>query len=136
MGNVVALEEFRRTLDRREERGRTLKRPEIRGADIWGRDYTQLEAVVFGLLKVREISAYHASLRAARHMDGSGQEFDALCLDALDAAYRVEDLGPARLKVATKPLKEWLLDAMTEDNKRDMAWALVLVDLIEKSPTK
>ncbi|HKI80076.1 MAG TPA: hypothetical protein VKA04_00380 [Pseudodesulfovibrio sp.] len=136
MGNVVALEEFRRTLDRREERGRGLAQPEIRGADIWGRDYTQLEAVVFGLLKVREIAAYHASLRAARHADGAGREFDGLCLDALDAAYRVEDLGPARLKAAVKPLKEWLLDAMTEDNKRDMAWALVLVDLIEKSPTK
>jgi hypothetical protein len=137
MGNVVALEEFRRTLDRREERGPALPRPEIRGADIWGRDYTNLEAVVFGLLKVREIAAYHAALRAARHTDRSDrQAFDSLCLNALEAAYRVEDIGTARLKAAIKPLKERLLDAMTEDNKRDMAWALVLVDLIEKSPAK
>ncbi|EGB15342.1 hypothetical protein DND132_2137 [Pseudodesulfovibrio mercurii] len=136
MGNVVALDEFRRALDRREERGPVVPRPEIRGAEIWGRDYRQLEAVVFGLLKVREIAAYHASLRAARHADGSGRAFDQLCLNALDAAYHVEDRGPARLKAAVKPLKEWLLDAMTEDNKRDMAWALVLVDLIEKSPSK
>jgi len=34
------------------------------------------------------------------------------------------------------PLKEWILDEMTEENKRDMSWALVLLDLIEKSPTK
>ena len=136
MGNVVALEEFRRTLDRRGERDVAPARPVIRGSEVWGRDYTQLEAVVFGLLKVREIAAYHAALRAARYADGAGQAFDRLCMEALDAAYRVEELGPARLKAAVKPVKEWLLDAMTEDNKRDMAWALVLVDLIEKSPTK
>ena len=136
MGNVVALEQFRRALDKREERGPVPVRPDIRGAEIWGRDYTEVEAVVFGLLKVREIASYHAALRAAHHADKSGPAFDRLCMNALDAAYRVEDLGPARLKAAVKPLKEWLLDAMTEDNKRDMAWALVLVDLIEKSPAK
>lgn len=134
MGNVVALDEFRRTLDRRGERRAVPPRPEIRGAEIWGRDYRQVEAVVFGLLKVREIAAYHASLRVVGYADGFGEAFDTLCLDALDAAYHVADRGSARLKAAIKPLKEWLLDVMTEDNKRDIAWALVLVDLIEKSP--
>lgn len=126
MGSVVALEEFRQTLGRREREA--LPRPVIRGGEIWGRDYREVEAVVFGLLKVREIGRYHSG--------GDAPELDTLCVEALDAAYRVGDLGTARLKAAVKPLKEWLLDAMTEDNKRDLSWALVLTDLIEKSPAK
>ena len=128
MGSVVALEEFRQTLDKREARRPEPERPVIRGAEIWGRNYTEIEAIVFGLLKVRDIVAYYAG--------GLDQAFDNLCMDALKAAYLIQDLGPAKLKMAIKPIKEWVLDDMTEDNKRDMSWALVLTDLIEKSPTK
>ncbi|MBG0790361.1 MAG: hypothetical protein H0S80_07690 [Desulfovibrionaceae bacterium] len=126
MGSIVALNEFRRTLGARDKRPAGPARPAIRGSEIWGRDYTQLEAVVFGLLKVRDIAAHHAGRRDA--------PFDQLCLDALDAAYRATDVGKSGLKAAIKPLKEALLDMMTEDNKRDVSWALVLCDLIEKSP--
>ena len=128
MGSVVALDEFRQTLGKQERKGAAAPRPVIRGGDIWGRDYREVEAVVFGLLKVREIGRYHAGT--------DDPELDTLCLEALDAAYRVEDLGTARLKAAVKPLKEWLLAALTDDNKRDISWALVLTDLIEKSPLK
>jgi len=82
--------------------------------------------VVFGLLKVRDIVAHHAGTR--------DMAFDQLCLDGLDAAYRAADIGKPELKEAIKPLKEALLDMLTEDNKRDISWALVLCDLIEKSP--
>lgn len=127
MGSLVALEEYRRTVD--ERKGRLPKRqpPSIRGGEIWGRDYTDIEAVVFGLLKVRDIAAYHS---------GDDVAFDHLCIEALEAAYTVADTGPATLKQAIKPLKEWLLDILTEDNKRDVSWAIVLCDLIEKSPVK
>jgi len=128
MGSVVALNEFKRTLGKRERRPSGPERPAIRGSEIWGRDYTDVEAVVFGLLKVRDIAAHHAGRRDA--------EFDRLCLDALDAAYRVGDAGQPNLKEAVKPLKEALLDMLTEDNKRDISWALVLCDLIEKSPAR
>lgn len=128
MGSVVALDEFRQALGKQERKGPAAPRPVIRGGEIWGRNYTEVEAVVFGLLKVREIGLFHCV--------ANGFELDSLCMEALDAAYRVEDLGTDRLKAAIKPLKEWLLDAMTEDNKRDLSWALVLTDLIEKSPKK
>ena len=128
MGSVVALDEFKRTLGKRDQHPAKPERPAIRGSEIWGRDYTALEAVVFGLLKVRDIAAYHAG-------EGSAK-FDQLCLDALKAAYKVEDAGQPQLKQAIKPLKEILLDMITEDNKRDISWALVLCDLIEKSPTR
>ena len=128
MGSVVALDEFKRTLGKRDHRPSGPERPAIRGSEIWGRDYTDVEAVVFGLLKVRDIAAHHAGGRDA--------EFDQLCLDALDAAYRISDAGLPHLKEAIKPLKETLLDMLTEDNKRDISWALVLCDLIEKSPAR
>lgn len=124
MGSIVALDEYKRTLGRREAR----QRPKIVGSEIWARDYTDMEAVVFGLLKVRDIVAYHAG--------GQDTDFDHFCMDALEAAYTVRDGGTARLKEAIKPLKEWLLDSLTDDNKRDISWALVLCDLIEKSPTR
>ena len=126
MGSIVALNEFRRTLGKRDDRPARPERPAIRGSEIWGRDYTDVEAVVFGLLKIRDIAAHHAGARDAA--------FDQLCLDALDAAYRAADVGKPGLKAAVKPLKESLLDMLTEDNKRDVSWALVLCDLIEKSP--
>lgn len=128
MGNVVALDEFKRTLGKRDQHPARPERPIIRGSEIWGRDYTDIEAVVFGLLKVRDITAHHAGKRSA--------EFDQLYLDALEAAYRITDTGQPYLKQAVKPLKEALLDMLTEDNKRDISWALVICDLIEKSPSR
>lgn len=128
MGSVVALDQFRQ--DRKEGTGKPAPpaRPAIVGAEIWGRDYREIEAIVFGLLKVRGILAHH--------MGGHDQVFDALCMSCLDAAYEIEKSGSAKLKESIKPLKEWILDEMTEDNKRDLSWSLVILDLIEKSPTR
>jgi len=128
MGSVVALEEFRQTIEKKDARPPRRERPEIRGGEIWGRDYTEVEAIVFGLLKIRDIVAYYVG----EH----DHAFDHLCLNGLEAAYNIHEVGPLKLKAAVKPIKEWILDEMTEDNKRDMSWALVVVDLIEKSPVK
>jgi hypothetical protein len=128
MGSVVALDAFRESLARKEQTPTGPPRPEISGGEVWGRDYRDVEAIVFGLLKVRGIVAHHQG--------DFDHEFDHLCIESLEAAYTLETTGPARLRAAIKPLKEWILDAITEDNKRDMSWALVLLDLIEKSPTK
>lgn len=128
MGSVVALDKFRQTILHKEKVPKGPPRPEISGGEIWGRDYRDVEAIVFGLLKVRGIVAHH--------MGGFDHAFDHLCLESLEAAYEIHEFGPAKLKAAIKPLKEWILDEMTEDNKRDMSWALVILDLIEKSPTK
>ena len=128
MGSVVALDQFRQ--NRKERAGKPVPpaRPAIVGAEIWGRDYRELEAVVFGLLKVRGILAHY--------MGGHDQVFDALCMTCLEAAYEIEKYGSTSLKAAIKPLKEWILDEMTEDNKRDLSWSLVILDLIEKSPAR
>jgi len=128
MGSIVALDQFRQEREQEARRSERPERPAIVGAEIWGRDYTDIEAIVFGLLKVRTILAHH--------MGGHDRVFDALCMVSLEAAYGIGTVGPAKLKEAIKPLKEWILDEMTEDNKRDLSWSLVILDLIEKSPSR
>lgn len=128
MGSVVALDQFRENVSKREQGKTRPPRPEISGGEIWGRDYRDVEAIVFGLLKVRSILAHH--------MGGHDHVFDHLCLESLEAAYEIHEVGPALLKLAIKPLKEWILDEITDENKRDLSWSLVILDLIEKSPTK
>lgn len=128
MGSVVAMDAFRQSMSNKNQGPKRPPRPVISGGEIWGRDYNNLEAVVFGLLKVRAMIAHH--------MGGFDHVFDALCMDTLEAAYAIEEHGPAQLKQKIKPLKEWILDEMTEDNKRDLSWTLVILDLIEKSPKK
>ncbi|WP_243544771.1 hypothetical protein [Pseudodesulfovibrio tunisiensis] len=126
MGTVVALDEYKARVTR--ARPAPADRPELVGSEIWGRDYTELESVVFGLLKAREVVAYHVC--------GNDEEYDHLSLEALEAAYRIADFGPDRLRDSIAPLKEWILDVMTPENKRDLSWAIVLLDLIEKSPLR
>lgn len=128
MGSVVALDQFRRESGKTSRKPKRPSRPAIVGTEIWGRDYTDIEAVVFGLLQVRGLLAHHVG----EH----DQIFDALCMACLDAAYQVKKVGAGKLKETIKPLKEWILDEMTEDNKRDLSWSLVILDLIEKSPTR
>lgn len=128
MGSVVALDQFRQAREKESSRSERPPRPTIKGAEIWGRNYKEIESIVFGLLKVRAILAHY--------MGGHDHVFDALCVAGLEAAYEIERTGPARLKEAIKPLKEWILEEMTEDNKRDLSWSLVILDLIEKSPLR
>ncbi|QJB56117.1 hypothetical protein [Pseudodesulfovibrio sp. zrk46] len=128
MGSVVALESFRQSQQEKDIGSSRPPRPEISGGEIWGRDYREVEAIVFGILKVRAILAHH--------MGTHDHVFDHLCIETLEAAYAIHDLGPANLRLAIKPLKEWILDEITDENKRDLSWSLVILDLIEKSPTK
>ncbi|WP_419786102.1 hypothetical protein [Pseudodesulfovibrio sp.] len=127
MGNVVALDAFRKNME--AERARiSPPRPEIAGADVWGRDYREVEAVVYALIQARGLVAHHEG--------GYDASYDHHCMQVLEAAYRVKDMGLARLKEAIAPLKVRILDSITEDNKRDLSWALVMLDLVEKSPAK
>ena len=131
MGTVVAFEPFRLE---QEELARVCappERPHLSGSEIWGRDYTRLESVVYGLLTVRDIAAWCAGCRHP--------ELDSLCLDALQASHGLEETGLAHLKRSIAPLKEWLMDLAeqaTDPARRDLSWGVVLLDLIEKSPRR
>jgi hypothetical protein len=136
MAQVIALDEYR---NRRKELTRPVEeppeRPVFRADDVWGRNYTELEAIVFGLLKVREALRYYTLY---------DRDMEELFLGVLDAAYHLgrqregeepeQDDGLIRLKAAVLPLKEYILENMTEDAVKPMKTALIILDLIEKSP--
>lgn len=129
MGTVVALDQFRRELDTHEAASfNPPKKPALRGSEIWGTDYTTVEGVVFGLLKVREIMAYYFGMY--------DMEFDHVLLNALDKAYNLENCGHGQLVGAIRPAKDIMAEVINEDNRRDISLGLVILDLIEKSPNK
>lgn len=125
MGQVIALDRWR---ERRlpDPEPVEARRPVFTAGDVWGRDYTDDEAILFGMLKVRDALRYYTPYDAG---------LDRLLLDALEAAYRVDELGQAHLGKTVAPLKEYILDYMDEENVKHMKTALILLDLIEKSPS-
>lgn len=128
MGTLVALDRFRQIRDENQRVHSPPPEPVIIGTDIWSRDYTRLENVVFGLLKAREIASFHLG-----EYDG---ELAHLLLNALEKAHNYEELGQAELVAAIGPIKRFILDSLNETNKKQMSLAIVILDLIEKSPAR
>lgn len=126
MATVIALDEYRRK-QRRLTRPpvEPPKRPHFRSGDVWGRNYTELESVVFGLLKVRETLRYYTEYQG---------DIEEMLVDVLDAAYHIEETGFPRLKAAILPLKEYILNNLGEEALQPMKTSLIILDLIEKSP--
>ncbi|SKA85944.1 hypothetical protein SAMN02745704_01935 [Paucidesulfovibrio gracilis DSM 16080] len=125
MGQVIALKEYRgRRLPDPEPV--SIQRPRFTAGDVWGRDYTEEEAILYGVFKVRDALLYYTEYDPG---------LDRLLLDVLEAAYRLEELGQGHLRRCVTPLKEHILDHMDETNVKHMKTALILLDLIEKSPT-
>jgi hypothetical protein len=125
MGEVIALDHFRqRRLP--EPEPAAVERPQFTAGDVWGRDYTDEESILYGVFKVRDALLYYTSYDPG---------LDRLLLDVLEAAYRVAELGQRHLRRCIAPLKEYILDCIDEDNVKHMKTALILMDLIEKSPT-
>ncbi|MGE4292707.1 MAG: hypothetical protein AB7E32_10910 [Desulfovibrio sp.] len=124
MGQVIALDRWR---ERRlpEPDPVEAKRPVFTAGDVWGRDYTDEEAILYGLLKVRDALRYYTPYDPG---------LDRLLLDALEAAYRIGETGQLHLSRCIAPLKEYILDFMDEENIKHMKTALILLDLIDKSP--
>jgi len=126
MGTVIALDHFKKR-QRPEERLDSLlyPKPRINDSEIFSKDYTRLENVVFAILKIREILRYHVH---------TNEEWHYLILCVLDAAYYFDNDKSQLLKESTGPLKDYILGETNAKNGKDMTAALLLVDLIEKSP--
>lgn len=129
MGQVIALDDFRREC--RGNGGGPLAelsppaRPQFTAGDVWGRDYTRMEDVVYGLLTARQAMRYYT--RYDEHLE-------SLFLEVLEAVHQLEETGIARLHEAIAPLKDHLIAALDEQNTKHLKTALILLDLIEKSP--
>ncbi|WP_147819662.1 hypothetical protein [Salidesulfovibrio onnuriiensis] len=129
MGTVVALDQFRKDRDIRGSFSmESPHRPELFGSEIWGTDYSSVEGMVFGLLKVREIAGFF--------FGAHDKDFDHMLINALDKAYHYELHGHEALVAAIRPIKDDVADMINDDNRRPMSLALVILDLIEKSPAR
>jgi len=126
MGTVIALDQYRMSKDPGKEL-RTLLTPppRINDGQIFSRDYSKLDGIVFAVLKIREILRYHVQ---------TNEEWQYLALQVLDAAYHFDAGQRALLREATGSLKDYILEEMDQDNGKDMTAALLLLDLIEKAP--
>lgn len=124
MGTVVALDRFRESA--RQHTEAPPPKPVIRGTEIWGRNYANIESIVFGLLKAREIVGHHMG-----HHD---EDVALMLLGALEKAYKLGECDHEELVAAMRPLKNFIVEHMDEKNRRDMSMAIVILDLIEKSP--
>ena len=126
MAQVIALDEFRRARERRMLDLSPPEKPEFKAGDVWGRDYTEIEAIVYGVLTARQALRYYTSY---------DDMMESLFLEVLEAAYAVEETGLDRLREAIAPLKDYILEELTEQNMKHLKTALIILDLIEKSPT-
>lgn len=125
MGTVIALDEYRKDRGAEHElRSMLYPKPVINDSQIFARDYSKLDGIVFAVLKIREILRYHAE----------NEEWQYLVLQILDAAYYFNAEQSALLREATGSLKDYVLGEMNTHNGKDMTAALLLLDLIEKAP--
>jgi hypothetical protein len=126
MGTVIALDQYRMRRDPDRELHTLLAPPpRINDGQIFARDYSKLDGIVFAVLKIREILRYHVQ---------TNEEWQYLALQVLDAAYHFDAERSALLHEAAESLKEYILGEMDSRNGRDMTAALLLLDLVEKAP--
>jgi hypothetical protein len=125
MGQVITLGAYR---DERRFAGRPgapREKPSLSGEEVWGRNYAELESVVFGLLKVREILEFHGCL---------AEDTDQRLIEVLDAAFHRPPGRPGRLPETVHPLKDCIAQSVDAENHKQFKTALIVLDLIEKSP--
>jgi hypothetical protein len=124
MGSVTNLAEFRRAKDDVRPRPAPAERPTVPLLDILGRDYSKVEEKVFAATKIKELLAYSL---------GEEDGWAELVLDMLASACEMEGKQPGRFQDAALALKWHLADRMDAGNERELADALMLVKLVEKS---
>lgn len=126
MSNVIALDQFRDEA-KSPHQGKVVPRPRpvLTGQDVWTRDYSKLENVLHGLLKVREIIYYYVNFL---------NELDALFMDVVEVVGNPDKHGPAELKAAIAPLKTLAYDLGEGNGKKHMNMAVLILDFIEKTP--
>lgn len=126
MAQVAFIEDYRAKKRAQAAQDQAAPRPpHIHDGEIMGRDYTRIADVAFGILKIREILAYHLYLDEA---------WPRLTLDLLHEAFLQGRNNAMHLHEAAQALKDHIMDEMTPETHQDLSAALLITDLIEKAP--
>jgi len=99
--------------------------PYINDSQVWSKDYTKLENVVFGALKIREVLNYYLYYEDV---------WAYLILNLLDAAANATPEDHGELSEAAAHLRNYMLQAVDRANRKNMYAAMLILDLIEKAP--
>ncbi|MHC1712404.1 MAG: hypothetical protein AB9872_09660 [Solidesulfovibrio sp.] len=129
MGRILQLDSHRQGQGIRAGKTTHLNphRPQLSDRDLWTRDYRDSENILYAVMKIKEILDYHL------YYD---DVWPYLLLSFLEAVHNTSKQGDTRGLMGTgASLKDYVLSAMSQENKRDMSMILLLTDLIEKSPT-
>lgn len=129
MGRVIELEEYRaqKALQEREQPP-PLQEPIVKDNEIWGKDYSSFNDVVYGIITVRRILDYHLHY---------SEEWKYYLLCLLDNAHGVHaGQGPGRLQETVELMKSFVSEEMNVLNRKDLGIALLLLDLIAKGATE
>ncbi|MEW5774667.1 MAG: hypothetical protein AB1916_14210 [Thermodesulfobacteriota bacterium] len=126
MAQVAYIEDYRaRKRAQAAAEPRAPKPPHIHDGEIMSRDYTRIGDVAFGILKIREILAYHLYLDDA---------WPRLTLDLLHEAFLQRKDNQPQLHEAAQNLKDHIMSEMTPETHQNLSTALLIADLIEKAP--
>jgi hypothetical protein len=127
MATVISMREYVR--DRvslmAEPPEAALAEPYINDSQVWSKDYSKLENVVFGTLKIREVLNYYLYYEDV---------WAYLILNLLDAAANATPEDHGELSEAAAHLRNYMLQAVDRTNRKNMYAAMLILDLIEKAP--
>ncbi len=124
MAQVIDLAQFRKEKMLAEAGVEEASPPVVADADIWGRDWSNFDNVMFGLLKVRELLEYHLPYDEA---------WKHYLLRVLDASYQARHAGQGKMDTALQELKAYVHQETDPINRKAMSIIKLLLDLIEKS---
>lgn len=128
MAKIVSLREFSRgrsgtyPLMPTEASG---SEPYINDSQVWSKDYSKLENVVFGILKIREVLNYYL------YYD---DVWTYLILNLLDAAAMASPEDHGDLTEAAAHMRNYIVQAVDGSNRKNMYASLLILDLIAKAP--
>jgi hypothetical protein len=128
MGRVISLQEYVQAKTEKESSAHdgVPGRPEVSKADIWRRDFSTFENVLYGLLTVRRLLDHHLHFH---------EDWKHYILMLLDMAYLGSPAsgGPSAISEIISMFKAYLFEETTAENKEDMALVMLILELIEKS---
>ncbi|THB69830.1 MAG: hypothetical protein D6E12_04035 [Desulfovibrio sp.] len=127
MGNVISLSEYKANKLARAENPASLREIQpLLTSDLLGRDFNEFGNQVFGILKLREIFDRHL------HFNEEWKHY-ILCL-LEDAYLRQSEERQPSFRENINLLKQYILEETTQDNKRDMAGAFTILELMRHCP--
>lgn len=127
MAQILSLDAYRQ--DRLRQRAGPSspppRRPCCNDRELWTRDYREPENIIYAVLKIKEILDYHL------YYD---DVWPYLLLSFMEAVHNLNSGEGSDLPGTGASLKDYVHSAVSQENKRDLAMVLLLIELMEKSP--